>query len=119
MSAVEGSGLEMTPGRAVERLEESLGLTRVELAAALGASPRTLERWRSQETHPQRGARRRLAELVGLEEHLSETFGGSARIWLREPSPYLGGLAPADALRAGRADRVEAALEALDSGVFV
>ena len=32
---------------------------------------------------------------------------------------YLGGLTPSDAIQVGRFDRVEAALEALDSGVFV
>jgi putative toxin-antitoxin system antitoxin component (TIGR02293 family) len=113
--------LEMTPARAVERLEGDLGLTRGELAAALDATPRTLERWRAGATHPQRDARRRLAALLNLDEHLRDTFTDSeaAREWLRAPNPYLGGLTPADALRAGRADRVEAALEALDSGVFV
>ncbi|MBA3790520.1 MAG: helix-turn-helix domain-containing protein [Rubrobacter sp.] len=39
--------LEMTPTRAVGRLEEDLGLSTVELAAALGISARTLERWRA------------------------------------------------------------------------
>ena len=113
--------LEMTPAQAVERLEEDLGLSKGELAAALGATPRTLERWRTSTTHPQRDARQRLAALLNLDEHLRDTFTGweAAREWLRAPSPYLGGLTPADALRAGRADRVEAALEALDSGVFV
>ena len=113
--------LEITPAQAVERLEGDLGLTRGELAAALGATPRTLERWRTGATHPQRDARRRLAALLNLDEHLRDTFTDweAAREWLRAPSPYLGGLTPADALRAGRADRVEAALEALDSGVFV
>jgi putative toxin-antitoxin system antitoxin component (TIGR02293 family) len=113
--------LEMTPAQAVERLEEDLGLTRGELAAALDATPRTLERWRAGATHPQRDARQRLAALLNLDEHLRDTFTDreAAREWLRAPSPYLGGLTPADALRAGRADRVEAALEALDSGIFV
>jgi len=113
--------LEMTPAQAVERLEEDLSFTRGELAAALGATPRTLERWRAGATHPQRDARRRLAALLNLDEHLRDTFVDreAAREWLRAPSAYLGGLTPAEALRAGRADRIEAALEALDSGVFV
>ncbi len=113
--------LEMTPAQAVERLEGDLGLSRGELAAALDATSRTLERWRAGTTHPQRDSRRRLAALLNLDEHLRDTFTDreAAREWLRAPNPYLGGLTPADALRAGRADRVEAALEALDSGVFV
>jgi uncharacterized protein (DUF2384 family) len=120
---VEAAGLklEMTPAQAVERLEGDLDLTKGELAAALGATPRTLERWRAGATHPQRDARRRLAALPNLDEHLRGTFTDreAGREWLRAANPYLGGLTPADTLRAGRADRVEAALGALDSGVFV
>lgn len=114
-------GLEVAPGRAIERLEEGLGLGPAELAGALGTSARTVERWRAGSTYPQRGARERLAGLVALEGRLAGTFadGGAARSWLQAPLPYLGGLTPLEALRAGRTDRVEAALEALDSGVFV
>jgi uncharacterized protein (DUF2384 family) len=113
--------LEMTPAQAVGRLEEGLGLSTVELATALGISARTLERWRAGETHPQREARVRLAALVALDRRLQETFDTpeAVRSWLRAGSPYLGGLTPVEVLRAGRPDRVEAALEALDSGVFV
>ena len=115
------SGLETSPRRAIEAAEGGLGLDRGELAAALGASVRTVERWRSGRTYPQREARERLAELVALEHRLGETFAepGAPRTWLRSSNPYLGGLTPLEALRAGRPDRVEAALEALDSGVFV
>ena len=72
-------------------------------------------------TYPQHEARERLAGLIALERHLGETFEDTeaAGSWLRTGSPYLGGLTPLEALRAGRPDRVRAALEALDSGVFV
>jgi hypothetical protein len=48
-------------------------------------------------------------------------FGAPDRVqaWLRADSRYLGGLSPLDALRAGRIDRVEAAVEALASGIFL
>jgi uncharacterized protein (DUF2384 family) len=115
------SKLEMTPGQAVETVEVGLGFSRGELAGALGASARTVERWRAGQTYPQHEARKRLAKLVAVEAHLVETFDDpeSRRAWLRSDNPYLGGLTPLEAVRAGRADRVEAALEALDSGVFV
>jgi Antitoxin Xre/MbcA/ParS C-terminal toxin-binding domain len=45
------------------------------------------------------------------------TPGGTR--WLRSESRYVGGQRPIDALRVGEFDRVEAALEALDSGIFV
>lgn len=115
------SGLETTPGRAIEAVEGGLGLGRAELAAALGASARTVERWRAGRTYPQHEARERLADLVSLERRLGETFADpeAGRAWLRSGNPYLGGLTPLEVLRAGRPDRVEAGLEALDSGVFV
>ena len=117
----ERSRLETTPGRAVEALEGGMGLSRGELAAVLGASAGTVERWRTGQTYPQHEARERLADLLALEGRLGETFGDpvARRAWLRADDPYLGGLTPLGALRAGRADRVRAALEALDSGVFV
>jgi hypothetical protein len=59
--------------------------------------------------------------LLGLDARLRETFDSAEAIrgWLNAENRYLGGLTPAEAVRAGRVDRVEAALEALDSGVFI
>jgi hypothetical protein len=41
------------------------------------------------------------------------------REWLHAPNHSLGGFSPVAALRLGRVDRVEAALDALDGGIFV
>ncbi|MHB1005347.1 MAG: MbcA/ParS/Xre antitoxin family protein [Chloroflexota bacterium] len=61
------------------------------------------------------------ARRWALRHRLLGTFttAEAARAWLNAANRYLGGLTPADALRVGRLDRVEAALEALDSGVFI
>jgi transcriptional regulator with XRE-family HTH domain len=113
--------LQLTPGQAVVRLSRDLGFSTATLAQATGTSPRTVERWRSGETLPQRGARRQLAILLALDMRLRETFDSAEaiRAWLNAENRYLGGLTPTEAVRAGRIDRVEAALEALDSGVFI
>ncbi len=114
--------LEVTASQAVERLMNVGGLFSArELAEALNASPRTIERWRAEGMNPQRKNQRRIAELLVLNRHLSETFKDreAARAWLESPSRYLGGLRPIEAVRVGRFERVEAALEALDSGVFL
>lgn len=119
MDATEPT-LDISPGRAIVRLEDELGLTEPEIAGALGASQRTLERWRSGESHPQRAARLRLTQLLALARRLEETFaGGGIGDWLRTDNRYLGGMKPSEAIRAGRLDRVEGALEALDSGIFL
>lgn len=90
------------------------------LAGALAVDVRALSRWR-QGMHPQRATRERLAALDRLHGRLVESFGDAddLRAWLNADSRYLGGLKPVEALGAGRLDRVEAALEALDSGFFV
>jgi transcriptional regulator with XRE-family HTH domain len=113
--------LEVPPAQAIKQLQSDLNLTMNELAGALQTSSRTIQRWQKSGTHPQHGARRRLAYLVALDRHLRETFGSpaGAQAWLHTSNRHLGGMTPADAMRAGRIDRVEAALEALDSGIFV
>jgi transcriptional regulator with XRE-family HTH domain len=119
--AVESQMLHMAPHRIVEQVCGDLGLSTSDLARALGTSTRTLERWRSGETYPQHDMRRRLAALLELDRRLRETFRTPEAIhaWVHQPSRYLGGLTPADAIRVGRFDRVEADLEGLDSGVFL
>jgi hypothetical protein len=66
-------------------------------------------------------ARQRLAELLRLHERAREAFEGqnAVRLWFHSQSRYLSSITPAEAIRAGRLDRVEAALEALDSGAFL
>jgi hypothetical protein len=63
----------------------------------------------------------RLSALLLLDVRLRDTFTNleAARSWLSAPNRYLGGEKPADLLRSGQIHRIEAALEALDSGVFV
>ena len=121
MSSTLLASLEMAPSRAVEQLETELGLSNADIARALNTNPRTVLRWLAGQTFPQHAARRRLAALLNLQRRLRETFTTSeaAREWLHSANRSLGGFTPAEAVRVGRLDRVEAALEALDSGVFV
>jgi transcriptional regulator with XRE-family HTH domain len=80
--------LGMAPGRAVECLMEDMGLSKKELADALGATPRTQEGWRSGQTYPQRDTPWRIAALVELDRHLRETFHDreAVRRWLSAPN---------------------------------
>ncbi len=113
--------LELAPAKAIQELIADLGLSKDDIARSLDTDLRTLGRWRSGQHYPQHEARGRLAALVALRDHLRDTFtsGDAIRAWLHDSSRYLGGLTPLDALRAGRIDRAEAALEALDSGTFM
>ena len=105
----------------LERLKSSLGISYEELAQALGTDRKTVYRWLAEETFPRAQNRVRLDALESLVTRLDETFKTphGAVAWLHAPSGYFGGLRPVDALLRGRIDAVDAALEALDSGVFV
>ncbi len=111
----------MTPREALDTLEKSLGIREEELAQALNSNRRTLQRWRAGTAYPQWRARQRLADLLRLQERARGTFKGrgAVRRWFHRDSRYLGGITPAEAIRVGRSDRVEAALEALASGGFL
>jgi hypothetical protein len=116
----ETISIEEAADRLLSRVEREMELTPAELAGALGVSQRTVGRWRAGATLPQRTARTKLAELADLNRRLHETFEDEAvPVWLRAPNRYLGNLAPAELLRLGRLDRVDAAIEVIDSGVFL
>lgn len=101
-------------------LQRCLGISDHELAAIVGATPRSVARWRDDAALPQRAARRRIGDLVGLCERLLSTFeADDVQGWLRGENRALGGLRPIEAVRAGRLDRVHDALEVIDSGIFV
>ena len=116
--------IDITPRQAIEQLEKDLGLTSDDLAHALSVSRRTLERWRSGESYPQRDSREKLAELVeliDLNNYFQEAFidSESVREWVHSKSRYLSWLTPADMIRLGRPDRARGALEVIESGIFL
>ena len=113
--------LDRTPRQALDILEEQTGLSENELAQALGTSRRTLQRWRAGTAYPQVAARQCLGELLLLAEQVRETFESedAARLWFQSASRYLGGMSPAEAVRVGRVEKAEEALEALRSGIYL
>jgi uncharacterized protein (DUF2384 family) len=56
-----------------------------------------------------------------LRQRLRETFSTPEAIemWLMHPNPYLESKTPMQVIQDGHIERVLAALEALDSGVFI
>ena len=105
-------------GGPLRQLQTDLGLDEHGLALALGVDDQAVVRWSSGDDYPQTGARKRLQRLVELHYALSLMWSSmdAARTWLHRPSPYLGQTEPIELVRAGRFDRVEAALEAINSG---
>lgn len=104
----------------VEELRRDLALSDQELSAILAVPTTVLCSERIEERLEQQLAQPRLDQLVELRERLHETFAPEgAASWLRGDSRYLGGEKPIEALMIGRFDRVNAALGALDWGIFV
>lgn len=108
-------------GPIIEGLERDLGISVETVARAVDVDRRTVERWRANQSVPQGRTRERLAELIGLRDRLLRMFGTPemAQEWLRARSRYLGGFTPAEALKAGRLDRVRADLDGLAAGVYL
>lgn len=108
-------------GGTISELVSAFGINDAQFATILGVQPRTVERWKAEEAFPQHESRSRLNELIELEGRLNETFKSAdgVRRWLHSKSGYFGGLTPLDALLGGRIDLVDAALEAIDSGVIL
>jgi hypothetical protein len=85
----------------IEGLKRDLNLSTDALAGALKVDSRTVERWRTGASYPQREGRERQAARMNVRNQVLETF------------------ATAEVAHAGRIDRIEAALAVLDSGMFV
>lgn len=102
-------------------VREVFGMSIDEMSQMLGSDVRSIKRWEAGETYPQKEMRQKLTALFALELHLKQTFKTpeAIRIWLRHESPFFGEMTALDVLRAGRLDRVEAALEALDSEAVI
>lgn len=112
---------DVTPRHALKRFRDQLGLTDTDLSAAFAVSPRTLARWRKGEAYPQHEAREKMNQLLALADTLDDTFDSvrAGQAWMHSESRYLGGLTPAEAVRAGRIDRAHLALRAMDAGVYL
>jgi uncharacterized protein (DUF2384 family) len=102
-------------------LVQKLGIDNDTLALAVGTDKRTVKRWLEEGHNPQERHLERLSALVVVKDHLLETFDNDKTIhrWIARESRYLGNMSPCNALRAGRIDRVEGALVALDEGTFI
>jgi hypothetical protein len=113
-TSANGSRVENTD--VLGRAGRTLGLTDQELSSILGVSigaSRDARLWPVVIRH-------RVEQLTDLAERIEQTFTPeSIPVWLTEPNRDLHGLVPLAMIRAGRIAEVEAALEAIDSGVYV
>lgn len=104
----------------VNSIAESLSLSQEDLAAIVGSSARTVSRWASGDTTPQRLPKERLLQL----DAVAEVLGGvlrpeAANIWLSSPNRLLDWDTPAERISRGGFRDVLALIEALAEGIVV
>jgi hypothetical protein len=105
----------------IDALMRFYEISTTQLARTLHTPDATIYRWLADQDYPQHQTRVELDALEALARRLLTSFGSveAAQHWLGSPSGYLGGRRPMDDLLDGRIAAVDAALEALDAGIFV
>lgn len=75
----------------------------VDVARAVGTTPRSVARWRTEASSPRRDFEERLLELAAVIDALLGEIAdpGRARLWLRRPHPALDDDKPLERIAAG------------------
>ena len=108
--------------RAVGWAASTLEFSDAEVGGALGASPRSIARWRVELHRPTARhvlAAQRLLELALALDTVFEKDLQRLHYWLHEPLPALGRRTPLRAIADGKVDEVHTILANVDTGVFV
>lgn len=102
----------------LEDLYEGDVVDTADIARVSETNPRSVARWRSQESAPRREAEERLLELRAVVD-LTRTVmsDDSARFWMRSPNQDLSYEKPLDLITEGNYQQVIALLLALAEGV--
>jgi putative toxin-antitoxin system antitoxin component (TIGR02293 family) len=102
----------------LDHLYEGDVVDTVDLARVSETNPRSVSRWRSQETTPRRESEERLLELRAVVDLVRAVMSDdAARFWLRSPNRDLGYEKPLDLIAEGEYQRVVDLLLALAEGV--
>jgi len=102
----------------LDHLYEGDVVDTADLARVSETNPRSVARWRSQESAPRREAEERLLELRAVVELARSVMrDDAARFWMRSPNRDLGYDKPLDLIAAGQYQRVIDLLLALAEGV--
>jgi hypothetical protein len=107
--------------RALKWAEDKLELSDTEVGGALGASPRSVARWREALHQPSERHIQAAERLLELAHALDAVFGSDAErlhTWLHESLPALRGRTPLRMIINGNIDDVLTILANIDSGAF-
>lgn len=107
--------------RALEWAERTLELSAVEVGGALGASPRSVARWRDELHQPSERHVQAAERLLQLAHAFESVFGRDVdrmQQWLHQPLPALRGRTPLRTIINGNLDEVLTLLANVESGAF-
>ncbi len=89
-----------------------------DIARVSDTNPRSVSRWKAEQTAPRREAEERLLELRAVVDLARRVMrDNAARLWLRSPNPDLGYDKPLDLIAQGRYQSVIDLLLAIAEGV--
>lgn len=107
-------------GLQVSHVAQALSLTNERMAALLGASPRSVQRWIRGDGVPRATSLQRLYELTAVSDLLEKVMKpDGAAMWLQQPNPLLGGRTPAQRIAEGGYRDILGLVQALGEGVVV
>jgi transcriptional regulator with XRE-family HTH domain len=102
----------------LERVAQSIGLSRFDIAQMLDATPGVIEAWLTGEMTPGPRSRQKLEELLEVLECLFEKMTPrAAHHWLTSASPALDYYEPLDLLRRGNLYAVMCVIEAMPRAI--
>jgi predicted Abi (CAAX) family protease len=98
-----------------------MGLTEADLAAATGATTRTVRRWLAEDVEePQARYAERLDDLRAIVEQLEDSLTPKGiRQWLNARNRYLSGSRPIENIRRGEFAEAQRAAKAFGDGYYV
>ncbi len=105
----------------LDAMRVDLGLSRVDIVAALHMTDTELASWRATGARPDEATLQRLQTLVGLRDGLQELFAETEGVheWMHAELRDLRWRTPQQAFRDGDLDEVYAAFVGLASGIFI
>jgi len=104
----------------LDQLQKTAGMSFREVAKLLDTTPQTVSRWRSGKAEPQPERFKLLLALTWLAEELAEFYPpDQARVFLFKPHKLLNGETPADRIRKGKIEDVQAIIAQLKDGAYV
>ena len=104
----------------LDHLSEGAVVDTADLARVSDTNPRSVARWRAEESMPRREAEERLLELRAVVDLARRVMrDDAARFWMRSPNPDLGYEKPLDLVALGQYQRVVDLLLALAEGVTI